>query len=275
MLKIQGPVHFDNVDKKGHLIKNPKGWSNPNTKGIYVWGFMYKYENEEFIEPIDFSDKEVLDSYYSNKCELPSNWKFLPYYVGKKESNIFSRIKQHQDVRNVKSLGSDADKYIRFSHKYMPEFLKDPMFPIKIGNPSRAMALINLIHTHPNSITYHNEKKVLQAIFPNLSIISLGTSHPITLQKINGVCIPDTLEDLVVMKNNFWFCYLPIKEDINLIKKYESYIFWSLKGKTISVTESFSKIDKTILIQDITGTDIFIVDHNTNNLVATNSFSGY
>jgi hypothetical protein len=107
MLKIQGPVHFDNVEQNGILKKNPKNWSNPNTSGIYVWGFMYKYENGEFIEPIDFKCKEVLqilDSYYKKERELPENWKFLPYYVGKSESNIFNRIKQHQDVRNVKKL---------------------------------------------------------------------------------------------------------------------------------------------------------------------------
>jgi hypothetical protein len=156
----------------------------------------------------------------------------------------------------------------------MTKFFKDPLFPLKIGNPSRAKALINLIHTHPNSITYHNEKKVLQAIFPNLSIINVGTNHPITLQKINGVCIPDTLEDLVDKNNNFWFCYLPIEEDMDLIKKCESDIFWSLKGKTVSSTKKFPDVDNTITIQDSTNTNIFEIDEN-NNLVATDTFSGY
>lgn len=273
MLKIQGPVHFENVDKNGILKNNPKGWSNPNTSGIYVWGFMYIYENGEFIEPIDFKCKEVLqilDSYYKKERELPKDWKFLPYYVGKSESNIFNRIKQHQDVRNVKNLKSDAAKYIRFSHDYMKKFFKESNFPLKIGSSSRAKQLINLITTPLKSITYHNDKKVLQAIFPNLSITSLGKNHPITLQKINGVCIPDTLQDLVDDKNNFWFCY----SYILTLKDYESFLFYSLKGKTTSQTQNFSSVINSIEIKNDTDTDIFHVDQN-NNLDATETFSGY
>ena len=275
MLKIQGPVHFDNVDKKGNLIKNPKGWSNPNTRGVYVWGFMYIYENGKFIKPIDFLDKEVLevlDLYYSNKCELPENWKFLPYYVGKKEGSIFSRIKTHQKVRQ-----GDARKYIRLSFDYLREFFKDPLYPVKYNRKPNLPAVLEKHQQDPNSIEYFNSDKFLNLKYPNCILTPSGrnsTDYPITDQNdCNGNPLPDTLDKIVNQKNNFWFCYLPIDEDKSLTK-YETFVFYSLKGKTTIQTQRFSSVIKSIVIKNDTDTDIFNVDEN-NNLVATDTFSGY
>ena len=272
MLKIQGPVHFDNVDKNGILMNNPKGWSNPNTSGIYVWGFMYKYENGEFIEPIDFSDKEVLDFYYSNNCELPSNWKFLPYYVGKKEGSIFNRIKTHQKVRQ-----GDARKYIRLSFDYLREFFKDPNYPVKYNRKENLSTVLAKHQIDTSCIEYFNSDKFLNVKYPNCILTPSGrnlTDYPITDQKdCNGNPLPDTLDEIVNLKNNFWFCYLPIETDKSLTK-YETFVFYSLKGRTTSQTQRFSSVIKSIVIKNGTDTDIFNVDEN-NNLDATETFSGY
>ena len=272
MLKIQGPVHFDNVDKKGNLIKNPKGWSNPNTRGIYVWGFMYLYENGIFLNPIDFSDKKILDSYLANNCELPANWKFLPYYVGKKEGSIFSRIKTHHKVKH-----GDATKYIRLSFDYLREFYKDPLYPVKYNRIPNLPAVLVKHDQDPNSIEFFNSDKFLNLKYPNSLLTPTGrnlTDYPISYQKdLIGNPLPDTLDEIVNLKNNFWFCYLPVNQEQSLTD-FESFVFWSLKGKTISQTQNFSSVDKSIVIKNNTDTGSFETDVN-NNLVPKATFTGY
>ncbi len=247
-INFHGPFHFDDINLKGEIINNIQGIPDPNKPGIYVWGFMFHFNNYGIITPVNFRKLTPV----FNKDVM----KFIPYYVGKSESNIFSRIKKHHDVRNTKSLRTDADKYMRLSHGYMTKFFKDDLFPIKVGNSSRATELINLLKIFPDTITYHNELKVLLEIYPNLQISPSGNNHPITLQKIEGFCIPDTLEDLVVDMNNFWFCFTPFSQPKNKLTNLETYVFYSLKGKTISKTNKYNNAINNIII-DNSNTDIF------------------
>lgn len=256
-ITFNGPYHFNDIDPKtGKLIKNQNNIPEPNMRGIYIWGFMYYYNSNGLIAPINFN-KET--SNYDS-----SIMQFIPYYVGKSESNIFmDRITKHHDVRNI-SKKSDADKYIRFSHGYMHEFFKDEKFPIKIGSVSRASNLISLNKEYPNAITYHNELKVLKNIYPLLDVVTVDTNQPITVQSINGELIPDTLDDIVNQKNNFWFCYATFPDkNINLLE-IETSVYYSLKGKTISMTEKYN--NQTIKINS----NLNIFDE-----VASANFKGY
>jgi hypothetical protein len=269
---MQGPIHYENLDKKGKIINNPKGLVNPTERGIYVWGFMYNYDGS-FKNPINFSDKNILENYYANGCKLPDNWKFLPYYVGKKEGNIFKRIKTHHNVRH-----GDAAKYIRLSYDYLIHFFKDPKFPIKYNRVRNINQTISKFQDDPNSIEYFNRLDFLNLKYPKSILKGSGrklTDYPITEQKdFLGTQLKDTLDEIVNSNNNFWFCFLPVDEIYPNLTEYESFVFWSLKGMTVSQTERYQKINNTISIVNNTGLDIFNVNKN-NKIIPTEIFNGY
>jgi hypothetical protein len=272
-LTFHGPFHFDEIEYKTGSFKKDKNIQNtpnPNKSGIYIWGFMYYFNKHGLIAPVNFHNSLP----FYNEAVM----KFIPYYVGKNTSNVFSRIRQHQNVRNVLEKGGekrfkeDGNKYTRLSHGYMMGFFNDPLFPIKIGNASRAKELISLIETYPNAVTYYNDRLVLEKIYPKLKIVNEEDNHPITAQRIDEIHIPDTLDDLVNYMNNFWFCFAH-KENIENLETFETTVFYSLNGKTISKTESFEKADQGITIIDNTATEIF---QKVNGVIKpTNNFPGY
>lgn len=269
---IQGPIHFDYLNKIGEINFNPKGFVNPNLRGIYVWGFMYEYDGE-LQKPIDFSEKHIIDNYYNNGCNLPKNWRFLPYYVGKKEDSIFDRIKTHHKIRH-----GDATKYIRLSFDYLKYFFKDPDFPIKYNRVRNINQVIKKFQKNQNAIDYFNHYDFLNLKYPNSALKANGrnlSDYPITDQRDSfGMEFNDTLNEIIILKNNFWFCYLPI-EDTNLnLVDFESFVFWSLKGATVSQTKKFEYINKKLRIIDNTGLDIFKLN-DKNELTPSSYFSGY
>mgnify|MGYP001062006883 CR=1 FL=1 len=260
-LDFHGPFHFDDIDKNGQIkpTRNPNKSPNPDKPGIYIWGFMYYYDANGLTVPVDFNKTDI--SFNENKM------KFIPYYVGKSEGNTYKeRIIHHHDVRNImKSKSVHADKYIRFSHAFMTKFFYgNSNFPIKVGNHARLKSHIALINSFPNSITYHNNRKILQLIYPQLKIIytvsgkkKIKFDHPITMQKINGNYIPDTLADIVINMNNFWFCYARSEEKKVALTELETCVFYSLKGKTISKTDKCPIKSNGISINNCTSSDIF------------------
>ncbi len=269
---MQGPIHYDNLDKKGKIINNPKGLVNPTERGIYVWGFMYNYDGS-FKNPINFSDKDILEKYYDNGCKLPDNWRFLPYYVGKIEDSIYKRIKSHHNVRH-----GHTTKYIRLSYNYLTHFFKDPKFPILYNNESNINQAISKFHEDANSIEYFNRFDFLNLKYPKSILKGSGrnlTDYPITEQKdFLGNQLKDTLDEIVNSNNNFWFCFLPVDEIYPNLTEYESFVFWSLKGMTVSQTKRFENLKNTLSILDNTGLDIFDVNKK-NELIPSISFDGY
>lgn len=274
-LEFNGPVHFDNVDgKTGSIIKNPNKLKSPNGRGIYIWGFIYECsKNGELLNPVDFSIKENILKYEKNGFKLLDNWKFIPYYVGKKEANIFSRIKTHHNI-----LKGDATKYIRLSYSYMRNFFICPNFPVKYKRNRNNNQAINLLNSNPDSIEYFNDADFLKRKYAGIRLEShgrKGTDYPIILQRnISGQKLPDTLEELINHKNNFWFCYLLV-DDLNAnLTNYETFTFWSLKGKTVSETQKFIRTIKNLVIVDNTRTGIFDLNDN-GELFPGDKFSGY
>ena len=68
--------------------------------------------------------------------------------------------------------------------------------------------------------------------------------------------------------------FLPVDEIYPNLTEYESFVFWSLKGMTVSQTERFEKLKNILSILDNTGLDIFDVNKN-NELIPTEIFNGY
>lgn len=268
-LKFEGPFHFDEIQTNGKIEKDGESFDLA-VRGIYIWGFMYKYDKNGIAAPVNFSD--------SKKSFNSDIMKFIPYYVGKSEKNIFGeRMKKHHDVRNENGFKKcDADKYIRFSHEFMTEFFKCKDFPIRTGTKTPTKKLNKLNEIFPNAIIYHNNQKVLEKIYPNLEIVPYNNNYPIRLQKINGNNIPDTLEDIVDNMKNFWFCFAPLLEKSEILKIYETTVYYSLKGKTISMVQDFKKVNLEISITSNQNLDIFNKDiENNNRIKPDDNFPGY
>ena len=164
--------------------------------------------------------------------------------------------------------------YIRFSYDYWKEFFKDPLYE------RDSQTLINLVRQTKNSVIYHNDIAVLQEIYPQMNIVAIGNNHPITAQLLYNMPIYDTLDAVVNGANNFWFCYLPVGHlsQVNL-KSLESEVYYSLKGKTTSFKNNYSKADPTInLIDNTNNSRIFKkieYKNGTELILALNEFWGY
>lgn len=234
MLNFFGPLHFSDFIETGEIknnasnnytLKNEQGNKinipNLNQPGIYIWGNLFDIDkNGKLLFPTDCTSKNFKFN--------PQKHQFVPYYVGKSESSMFKRLSQHKDVRNT-SGKSDGKKYIRFSFGYWKEFFKDPLYE------RDSNSLINLVKIKKNSVIYHNDKAVLQEIYPQMNIVPVGSNHPITAQILYGNPICDTLDMVVNGANNFWFCFSPVDNyDIKTLGQLETQVFYSLKGKTTS-----------------------------------------
>jgi hypothetical protein len=251
-LKFYGPFHFDEFDNKG-LFKDEKKrqtFENPNKPGIYIWGFMYKLKGSKIDEIDSFTKNEpILDN---------NNMKFIPYYVGKHESNLFKRLMQHQKVRQ-----GDAIKYTRLSFDYLkrffidkyPENPEDPNFPIHCGKKF-TNDIIHLIEKDSKKVIYFNNKGALEKIYKKegIQLITCDNyNYPNICQKKNdGNQLDDTLYKIIDTKemNNFWFCYAIQNSKEIIMKDCETYTFYSLKGKTIGKTDSFDKVNLKLSINE-------------------------
>ena len=252
-----GPFHFNDFTENGILkkdainlykIKDELGneVKIPNLKnsGIYIWGNLFEIDkNGKILYPTDCNLKKL--KFNSKKNQ------FVPYYVGKSESSMLKRLSQHKDVRNT-SGKSDGDKYIRFSFDYWKEFFKDPLYE------RDSNSLINLVKIKKNSVIYHNDKAVLQEIYPQMNIVPVGSNHPITAQILYGNPICDTLDMVVNGANNFWFCFSPVdNNNIKTLGQLETQVFYSLKGKTTSKKDKCPSVVLTNILDKTNNSKIF------------------
>ena len=248
-----GPFHFNDFNENGdfkndalntypliaehnEVVKIPI----PNNPGIYIWGNLFDIDkNGELLFPTDCTSQ--------NFKYNPKKHQFVPYYVGKIESSIFKRLIQHSQVRLGNAVG-----YIRFSFDYWKEFFKDPLYE------RDSNSLINLVKIKKNSVIYHNDKAVLQEIYPHMNIVPVGSNHPITAQNLYGNPLTDTLDMVVNGANNFWFCYCPV--DINRVEtlgQLETQVFYSLKGKTTSKKDKCPSVVLTNILDKTNNSKIF------------------
>ncbi|MEI7660682.1 MAG: hypothetical protein WCK34_00720 [Bacteroidota bacterium] len=268
-LTFNGPFHFNEINKStGKIEKKGESW-NLNKPGIYIWGFLYEYDkkNKSIGKPIDFIETKA--EYLEDKMQ------FIPYYVGetgKGHATLLSRLHKHHRIIN-----GDATKYTRLSKNYMQTFFTDNTFPIKYKRKKNNLDAIKHCTPNNSNIEYFNDKACLEKIYPNIQLISKGkpTDYPINLQ--NNGNIPDTLDDLINTKRNFWFCYSTDSENLPFsLETLETYTFWSLKGITISETMRCPIPNPDITIKYITNTRIFKEDMKENGRITPhNSFMGY
>lgn len=244
-IEFKGPFNINHLDKDlEQKLKNP---------GIYIWGFMV----DSNYDPLNCKNKQAFDS---------EKMHFLPYYVGKKESQIFDRLNEHKNVRTLKK---DANKYTRLSMQYLKTFFNDPDFPIKTSNSDITKEFIEIDKSdkkkkeNGKQIEYYNNSKFLDYKIDASSIDKTKinkvehTDNPIT----NFSTLNDTLEEIIINKNNFWFCYGIVKNEDSLfscyLENFETLTFYSLKGKTISKTGNFNNLLEELLMIDKTDISIF------------------
>ena len=274
-LDFQGVFHFDEIKQDGTISRDEKSY-NLKKAGIYIWGFMYEYDRDTQTARMPL-DRETDFNKIQDYNEINNrNIQFIPYYVGEADKlTIFDRIISHHKITK-----GNARMYKRLTGEYMKSFFRDQKsFPFHIRYKPKANDLLvtNMIQDDPWKLQYVNNGVHLNLIYQNINIQSKGKySFPITLQKIAGNALPDTLTDLIITKNNFWFCYAvlpdPILNDpIIKIEDIETYTFWSLNGCTTSMTRDCPVINPNIIINDNTNTSIF----QKGVIAPSNIFDGY
>jgi hypothetical protein len=237
-IEFQGPFHFSNL--------GPELNQKLNHSGIYIWGFMV----DDQFNPIHFDEQAVYN---------PKKMLFLPYYVGKKKGNILSRLKDHHGVRK----NASAKKYMRISAKYIKTFFNDVEFPVKKNYKTDLTPQFVRIDQNSNgaNISYYNHADFLLYKLNVHGKNKLNKddkkNNPIT----NFNELQDPLDEWVNQKNNFWFCFGIVDQEMNQFEKYLEYLetltFYALKGKTISKTGYFDRLPEDILLVDLTLTEIF------------------
>ncbi|MEI6752821.1 MAG: hypothetical protein WCK78_06610 [Paludibacter sp.] len=215
-LNFTGPYHKS-------LINSLTGIKS---SGVYIGGFTAKRISnwilfEDFSNPLTHIPNNSLSTQYEQV--------FIPYYVGMSKSSIFDRLVKHINVRS-----GHAKKYTRLESGCISNVIATNIFSKEIGkNPTVPFS----------AATYFNNDSVLKQIYPGINPIPKGKDYPIDIQLLpNGKALPDPLEQLVVNMGNFSFLYCNNIAQIPLkIREIESFLFYSLKGYTISECSPLSQ----------------------------------
>ena len=251
-LTFEGPLHQSKLNDSQIDL---------DFEGVYIWGFMV----DKDFKPINCAKKHEYK---------PDEMTFLPYYVGmatgkgKSAMTVRKRLKSHKEVEK-----SHGAKYTRINEDQLDSFHKDTdNFPIHVGKKSHYKEIIkyNLIHQE-KAITYFNNplfmfhlyKDKLSPRVHELFNVKKHNNLPINDEIFSGLSIKDPLKIIIKDKDNFWFVcanakHLDHKNDEKYFEKLEGITYYSLKGKTISVTKAFVKIlSNDYKIHDNTNTHIF------------------
>jgi hypothetical protein len=255
-IEFKGPYNINDKDSYQNDLEKL------NEPGIYIWGFMV----DSNYNPLNC--KNIVSF-------LPEKMKFLPYYVGmatgKGKNNrmtIYKRLNQHKDVRN----NASAIKYTRLSMKYLKTFFKDDSsFPIKTSNSNITNKFIEIDKKSNHTlIEYYNNSKFLDYKIndSNNDKSKINNEKPTNNPITNFCTINDTLQEIIIEKNNFWFCYAEkiISDDKEITPFYESLeslTYYSLKGKTISKVKRWKGVTNGYKIKDETNTNIFKSEPST------------
>lgn len=274
-IDVKGPFHINHLN----TIKENNSLQN-NPAGIYIWGFVYSCDENGLADPLQYQNENEIIQKLDNNCDgikLPENNKFVPYYVGiDSKLNYLNRIQSHHKITK-----GNSRKYIRFSESFMRSYsIGKNKFPISYCNNKGSNGyndnIFEYIKKNKNTVDYINEPRIIAEIYEHckLNLSGMKNHWPINEQLVNENKIEDVLEKLVEKYDNFWFCYIPINCDsfIEYLKKehkrtlknqdskyilelFETIIFWSLKGLTISTIRNeiditlSNDLDKIIKIQ--------------------------
>ncbi|MEI7502043.1 MAG: hypothetical protein WCJ61_02050 [Paludibacter sp.] len=302
-LNFKGPFHINHLTSlklKGKV-------------GVYIWGFMFDFKEKEISDkPIIFQNNnltgEIIPDLSSCNLDKDGNpigvdctindWIFIPYYVGERD-NLQTRIKDHYDVTNLTNKkNNSALKYTRMHLSYYKSFYLD--FP-KLINKSSNKLVDEFVTKNIKSIEYFNDMSILKKLYPNPNTLKNKlpnppkNHNPIDQIELNGSELNDSLKEVIVKRNNFWFCYAVL--DLKSMNKCstlkgnnkkaflsipEAQTYYSMKGKTISRTMNFEDIpsnnsDLFEIQSEDTCENIFKHDgqNNKGNIVCRNDFKGY
>jgi hypothetical protein len=151
-------------------------------------------------------------------------------------------------------------------------FHKNADFPIHVGKKSHYKEIIkyNLNHQE-QAITYYNNplfmfhlhKDKLRTRVDDLFNLKTQNNLPINDEIFSGLPIKDPLKLITIDKDNFWFVcanvnHLDHKNDEKYFENLEGITYYSLKGKTVSVTKEFGAL--------------VLHDYKINNQTNTNIF---
>ena len=186
-LDFKGPFHFEDLLSQNDA-KNP---------GVYIWGFKY-----------------------------PDNNIFIPYYVGKKLSNIIDRIKQHK-----KEIKTNDSTYTRISENFMKSFYTHDKLESLIKSTKSHTKVPDWFKDFPaDGVEYLNARWFIH--LKTNHDPGRRTEYPISLIKPMNDFLKSQMDDLFI-------CYaVPIENDEivspddNLYEYLESITKISLKGKT-------------------------------------------
>jgi hypothetical protein len=258
-LEFKGPYHFDYIGNLNDL----------NTPGIYIWGFTANKKVKEYaIEDLSKSNNKSDGSLENDKL-------FIPYYVGiasgKSGMTLRKRLTTHHDICN-----GNRRNYTRLSKGYLKNIKSEKCFSKSLLSNN------NTINT--NDIDYFNNIGFLAFRYPDLSLNkiyeNLNIDQTITLVKSLK---KDVLKSFIEKRNNFSFIYCTMKEELltdkirgplNFKTKLgylESYVFYSLRGITISNCHNLSSLQRFIKDYDI---EIKINSNTLEIFKANDVFSG-
>ncbi|MFZ4414301.1 MAG: hypothetical protein ACOYOV_14555 [Bacteroidales bacterium] len=244
-LDFKGPYHFDN-------LINAKGLDMP---GIYIWGFTAK-ENADEYDIEDFTNPNLIKP--DGKIDFKNEQLFIPYYVGIATGASGMTIKKRLEKHHL-PLEDPGNKYTRLAKGYLKGIQ---------SNTPLDKYIIKTLSLTTDDISYFNNKNYLQRNYKYQPII-YKNNYPINKQPPK-ISIFDSLNEFINEKkrNNFSFLYCPIenyKEVLNIknennlnclfhhlhfntnLSYLESFVFYSLKGITISKCHILSTVIKEII----------------------------
>lgn len=273
-LIVEGPFHRENLHFEDRF----------NEKGFYVWGFVYSLDETGNLDNcIDFSK---LERVYDH-----AKMRFIPFYVGKSQSQpIKDRLLEHYS--NIENGSSKyvcfSDGYFKkfFLNASGYPIHKNNQFVLRNYN-----ILLDLIKdkTNPN-ITFHNHAKILEHIYgPNIrnknikKCVHYNKTALAQPEKLDSFCLDckknkvdgnsiknlflgensifndlkiNTLKKFAIDNDSFWFYYCVFEKTASVIdrhEKIENYLYFSLKGKTTSMSEGLCPEPNKLIWKDKEG----------------------
>jgi hypothetical protein len=218
-------MKFSDVYSFGNLVQLE---GKMNEGGVYIWGLVFLRQNNKLIGyPVD--NTESFDK---------AKHIFIPYYVGQSGKNLWDCFSQ----RHNNSLRNNL--YLILSYDYIKYFYNDSHFPEMLGSGcNRKRGWFEKDKQYfKGKIVYYNNYPILQDLYQfnngELALQETYSTQYLRDALVKAKKIPDA-RNLEKYRNAFFrkmfFCYAKgfRTNELNY-EDFETYIFYRLKGKTIS-----------------------------------------
>ena len=209
-----------------------------NEGGVYIWGLIFQKQNNQ-PTGCPLNNNEAFDEVKHI---------FIPYYVGQSEGNLWNCFNQRHNNPSKNNL------YTILSYDYIKEFYKDCKFPemLGIGSNRNRKWFDDEKQYFQGKIIYCNNYHILKHLY-NFSCEELAVQENYStgyveaaLRNANKIPEADMFGNYrkEIFKKTF-FCYAKgFKTETLGYKDFENYIFYRLKGKTVSKHDSFRTVQQ-------------------------------